>query len=184
MKRIAASFIAALLCTAGYIAANDEYQDTPDHSAVIDAQGDCYLFPVYGWDSPDAMREEIGFYLPIQKQASIEEQLQALCDGLSRFLYGRLPIEIIAVEEREPGLVAIIELRESEYAHESWATGFFQGSIAMLVTQNTLVRTLLQPKYRGDWIDALVFHYEGEPIPEGIWDHHNLHKTFVRSDYS
>ena len=57
---------------------------------------------------------------------------------------------------------------------ETWRYLYFQGSTGGQFTSYSLRMTFLQPGYSGEWIDAVRFYYEGQPIREGDWTHLSL----------
>jgi len=54
----------------------------------------------------------------------------------------------------------------------------FQGSSGGGFTEITLKENFLQKTYKGDWIDALVFYWQGEEMV--AWDHINLAGSIKR----
>ena len=120
-----------------------------------------------------------GFHIAVPEDLPLLQKMRLLADRLSVYRFGRLPIEVLKIENREGKRIAVIDLRESGYSERpSWSTGYFQGSTGGGMTQTTLVGTFLQPDYEGDWVDGIEFYYEGKPMEE--WDHINLVGTIYR----
>lgn len=115
---------------------------------------------------------KISTYVAIREDLSLFEKLKLLADMLSRFRFGNLPINVLKIENRDTKKIAIVELEEKEgrYFPWSWRGQYFQGSTGGDITTATLVETLLQRDYEGDWIDGVEFYYEGKPM-RGDWDH-------------
>lgn len=137
------------------------------------------LFPVHGADR-EWMEETIIFYLPINKDLSVREKFESLCEGLSRYLFDSLPVKLEKIEKSGGKNIAVIGLYEGKRNKSSWRTGFFQGSTGGGFTSLSLKETLLQSGYHGEWVDAVRFEYEGEAIQPGIWDHIFLDGLFHR----
>jgi hypothetical protein len=63
----------------------------------------------------------------------------------------------------------LIENKDFEpTSRPSWYQ-YFQGSTGGTWTSKILTSNFLQKRYKGDWIDKLRFHYQGEEFEE--WDH-------------
>lgn len=149
--------------------------------AVVPVADVVYL-PVYGPDD-EWMEPEINFHVAVPVGESLIGQLRILADRLSRFRFEGHPIEVLRIEESRDQRIAVVDLREPEYeGATTWQHGFFQGSTGGQFTTMTLTRTFLQPEYDGEWIDAVEFLYQGEPIEEGDWDHTALYGTITRED--
>ncbi len=128
------------------------------------------LLSIYGYDSHED-REKIDFFLSISESQSLFEKLRIVADNLSRFRFGNNPINVLRIEDRNYGKIAIVDLREpGEPKAHSWSRGYFQGSSGGRATTTILVKTFLQDDYAGKWIDGVEFYYEGEPISDE-WDH-------------
>jgi hypothetical protein len=141
------------------------------------------LFGVYGADR-NAMNAEINFYLPVPESLSIEEKLELLARKLSIFKFKGLPVEFVELIEDGSDHIAVINLGEMEWnrglpriemTRPTWCTNYFQGSCGGGYTSLTLQETFLQREYEGNWINAVRFLYENEPIGHTDWDHFMLY---------
>ncbi len=136
------------------------------------------LFPVYYANYPDWQKETVVFYLPVKENLPVKGKLEELCSGLSRFIFDYLPVELVKIEEKNGKKTAIINLVDPKNkTGKNWNPLFFQGSTGAHFTQAALVLTLLQPTYHGEWVDCLVFQYNGKPFKDE-WDHMSLHNQF------
>lgn len=146
--------------------------------AQKDSGDNVQLFPVYYADYPDWQKEMVVFYLPVKENLPVKGKLEELCSGLSRFVFDYLPIELVKIEEKNGKKTAVINLVDPNNKKEKiWNTHFFQGSTGAHFTQSALILTLLQPGYKGEWVDCLVFQYNGKPFKDE-WDHLSLHGTY------
>lgn len=163
------------------------------------------FIPIYDMDTA-TNKTIVGFYVFVPDNWSIEKKLKHLANKLSHYQFGHIPIEIQNIEHRREGTIAIINLRESEWNSKlrvqflelwdegkgkeadsllrrmhgpTWFVGYFQGSTGGMRTTITLRDTFLQPGYRGDWIDGIVFLYENEPMNK--WDHVFLGGVILRT---
>ena len=108
-----------------------------------------------------------GSYVRIDPHLTLAEQCQSLADQLSRLRFGNLPIEVVSIEQRDSGSVAIVNLKEADSTSRySWRAGYFQGSCGGIMTSTTLIGTLLQQDFGGEWVDGIEFLYEGNRISE------------------
>ena len=123
------------------------------------------IYKIYNWvysvqDNADLLTTS--FYIKIPDSLLLLEKLRVLADGLSRYRFRNLPVDVLRIENRDGKKVAIVQLKESKYGGRGWAGGFFEGSSGGGTTSVTLKETFLQRDYTGDWIDGVEFHYEGE----------------------
>lgn len=147
--------------------------------------------PVYGV-SAETGGAEVNFYIKVAEDSSIKNKLNRLAEGLSRYKFN-LPVNLVEIEKRGEGNVAVINLRENPWNRDmkgppelsgvaglTWKYNYFQGSTGAGNTSITLRKTILQPEYEGDWIDGVIFLYEGEKIKKESWDHLELSGIFFR----
>ena len=113
----------------------------------------------------------------IPKNQSLEEKVDDLLDSVSKNNFNDLKIEILSVEETQPGYKSLkVNLKEnpgfvipdSLGNYRSWYE-HFQGSLGGDQTTMILIESILQRDFNGDWIDEVEFYYQGEMI--GEWDH-------------
>jgi len=113
----------------------------------------------------------------IPTNQSLEEKLDDLLDSVSKNNFKDLNIEILSVEETQPGYKSLkVNLKEnpgfiipdSLGNYRSWYE-HFQGSMGGDQTTLVLIESILQREYTGDWIDEVEFYYQGEKL--GEWDH-------------
>ncbi|MBN1187732.1 MAG: hypothetical protein JXB49_35995 [Bacteroidales bacterium] len=137
---------------------------------------DDYLF-IYGAKEVKAYKKDynkdvpvITKIIPVDKDLSIEKKVQLLCDNLSKEYFSGLRLNVMKIEE---GTMHVELLENEDYngpkEDESSWYNYFQGSTGGMRTTIILKETLLQRNYKGDWIDAVIFYYEGEEM--GGWDH-------------
>ena len=137
-------------------------------------------FPIYGLDANTSC-EEVWVCVVIPDSLGLMQKLKVLADFTSAACFRRAPIQIPSLSDRDGERIAVIDLREPVQAEASasWRGLFFQGSCMGAQTSYTLIKTFLQPDYRGEWIDAVEFYYEGAPIGYN-WDHVILGGTIRR----
>lgn len=102
--------------------------------------------------------------LSVEGDLDIKTKLSLLAEKLSKDLFNSLPIEILKVETSKDSTTAYINLKELENSDFSWGRYYLQGSAGGAMTSNTLIETFKQPDRTDDWIDYIVFTYQGEPI--------------------
>ena len=107
-------------------------------------------------------------------------KISTLMDSVSCCNFNKLKIEVLGIDSADNNFKTLkINLKEnpgfvipdSLGKYRSWYD-FFQGSSGGQQTTIILIESTLQKQYKGDWIDAVVFFYQGELI--GEWDHINL----------
>jgi len=112
--------------------------------------------------------------ISIPKNQSLEEKVNDLLDSVSKNNFKNLKIEILSVEETQPGYKSLkVNLKEnpgfkipdSLGNYRSWYE-HFQGSMGGDQTTIVLIESILQREYTGDWIDEVEFSYQGEKIGE------------------
>ncbi len=124
--------------------------------------------------------------IAISIKSSVEEKVTALLDSLSSICFNGLDIELMNINTDSSGIKTIrIDLREDKSytgpgttePYFSWYD-FFQGSTGGQSTTISLINTILQRNYEGEWPDALEVYYMGEPV--GNMDHINLSGIILR----
>ena len=84
------------------------------------------------------------------------------------------PIEFVKINNIEGKKVALFNLDElgnnatditfDKYEGINWINNYFAGSAGGSVTEYTLITTLLQRNYTGEWIDGIEFTYKNSKI--------------------
>ena len=137
------------------------------------------LLKIYDY-SVTYSRLGLGFYVATDDGAPLRNKVELIADILSSVYFHGLPVNVLRIENRDGKKIAIIDLKESNIeGASSWRGGFFQGSSGGYWTTYVLANSFLQQDYGGEWIDGVVFCYEGKPISDE-WDHIFLHGTVYR----
>jgi hypothetical protein len=131
----------------------------------------------------------VSLYVSFPQQDTEPGKIQELANLLSQKKFCELPIEVTDVKDK----IVTINLEEHPWneplnqppttegcSGKTWRYQYFQGSAGGYDTSVALARTLLQPDYRGDWIQGVKFSYEGKPIEAGQWDHLALDGVITR----
>jgi len=173
----------------------------------IEAEPREYRFlKLYSAD-PDTLTARPDILIPVPESLSLTEKLELLARKLSSQKFRHLPIVVGEVREQDGKRIASIDLRETDWnrhifrmwdslhavgepqradsvfrkrRRSTWRVVFFQGTCGGTQTTRTLVHTFLQEDYQGEWIDAVEFFYEGEPMSEERFEHTNLYGTKFR----
>ena len=112
--------------------------------------------------------------IELEKKLSVEEKLVELANEVSNDLFNSLPLELIEIKDIEEKSIAVFNFEEvgknaekatlfQDYEGDSWFQ-CFQGSAGGRVTEYTLIETLLQSNYEGEWIDGINFTYKGGSV--------------------
>ncbi|WP_343008662.1 hypothetical protein [Clostridium celatum] len=97
-----------------------------------------------------------------------------MANEVSNDLFNSLPLELIEIKDIEEKSIAVFNFEEvgknaekatlfQDYEGDSWFQ-CFQGSAGGRVTEYTLIETLLQRNYEGEWIDGINFTYKGGSV--------------------
>lgn len=131
------------------------------------------IYPIYTANI-DTYKIEIQSYVHIKKDQVLINKITALSKTLSENSFNNLPIEVLNIEEKNGKSIAVINLKESkenqgvnDYSKlkgYSWATKYFQGSTGGTITSKSLIETILQKEYAGEWIDGVKFLYNNKDI--------------------
>ena len=110
----------------------------------------------------------------VNEELSLEEKIEKLSEGLSEKAFDNLPIEFVEINNIEGKKVALFNLDElgnnatditfDKYEGINWINNYFAGSAGGSVTEYTLITTLLQRNYTGEWIDGIEFTYKNSKI--------------------
>lgn len=110
----------------------------------------------------------------VDQELSLEEKIEKLSKELSEKVFDSLPIEFIKINDIEGKKIALFNLDElgnnatdityDKYEGINWINNYFAGSAGGSVTEYTLITTLLQKNYTGEWIDGIEFTYKNSKI--------------------
>ena len=119
----------------------------------------------------------------LNQSKSVFEKLTIIADTLSNRYFNGLSIELTDnFPESKIVKVNLVERPEfkgpgSLPSYQSWYD-FFHGTMGGTNTTIILKESLLQRAYKGQWINGLVFYYQGKPI--GEFDHIDLNGIIKR----
>ncbi|OSA96991.1 UNVERIFIED_ORG: hypothetical protein B2H98_00310 [Clostridium botulinum] len=155
---------------------NDIKKDTPTESSKDeknDNKKETEAFYIYTEDANSMEIKEIST-IELNKNLSLEDKLKQLSKTLSEKVFDKLPIEVKSIETIDGKKIATINLDESatnkgvtsnaDLKKPNWTADKLQGSTGGEITENSLLETFLQVKYKGEWIDGVKFLYKNEPI--------------------
>ncbi|KIL09332.1 hypothetical protein SR42_10235 [Clostridium botulinum] len=155
---------------------NDIKKDTPTESSKDeknDNKKETEAFSIYTEDANSMEIKEIST-IELNKNLSLEDKLKQLSKTLSEKVFDKLPIEVKSIETIDGKKIATINLDESaankgvtsnaDLKKPNWTADKLQGSTGGEITENSLLETFLQVKYKGEWIDGVKFLYKNEPI--------------------
>ena len=110
----------------------------------------------------------------VNEDLSLEEKIEKLSKELSEKVFDNLPIEFVKINDIEGKKIAFFNLDElgnnakditfDKYEGINWINNYFAGSAGGSVTEYTLITTLLQKNYTGEWIDGIEFTYKNSKI--------------------
>ena len=110
----------------------------------------------------------------VNEDLSLEEKIEKLSKELSEKVFDNLPIEFVKINDIEGKKIALFNLDElgnnakditfDKYEGINWINNYFAGSAGGSVTEYTLITTLLQKNYTGEWIDGIEFTYKNSKI--------------------
>ena len=110
----------------------------------------------------------------VKEDLSLEEKIEKLSKELSEKAFDNLPIEFVKINDIEGKKIALFNLDElgnnakditfDKYEGINWINNYFAGSAGGSVTEYTLITTLLQKNYTGEWIDGIEFTYKNSKI--------------------
>jgi len=110
----------------------------------------------------DTYKKEAKGEISIPKDKGIQEKLEAIAKKLSEVNFNNLPIEVLKIETVNGKKIAKINLKEDSKNQKQWFQSYMQGSAGGSITSVSLIETLLQKEYKGQWIDGIEFSYEGK----------------------
>lgn len=95
--------------------------------------------------------------IKINDNLTMENKIQLVIKEVSALQFENAPIELTKIENN----IAYINIREDK-ENKLWSSRFFQGSTGSNITSYTLVESLLQRDYEGDWVDGIYITYENK----------------------
>lgn len=110
----------------------------------------------------------------VNEDLSLEEKIEKLSKELSEKVFDNLPIEFVKINDIEGKKIALFNLDElgnnakditfDKYEGVNWINNYFAGSAGGSITEYTLLTTLLQRNYIGEWVDGIEFTYKNSKI--------------------
>jgi hypothetical protein len=113
-------------------------------------------------------KEKAGI-VDVTSEMNIQEKVQHVADMLSQEAFDGLPIVVEEIKIIDGKAIAVVNLQDDH--DKSWSSVYFQGSAGGTITKESIVETLLQRDYTGEWIDGVVLVYNGN---EEEFDHIKL----------
>lgn len=146
---------------------DDEKDDSKENISGVKEQSE--EFTIYTMDV-NTDEKVIVKNIELSKSLSLEEKLVNLASDMSKEIFSNLPINLVEIKEVDGKKVAVFNFDEvgenadketlfQDYKGKSWFQ-YFQGSAGGRVTEYTLLETLLQRNYKGQWIDGIEFTYK------------------------
>lgn len=131
-------------------------------------------FAIYTLDVNDTDKKIVFKDVELKKDGTVEEKLKELCAVLEKEYFKDENAKIVfkSIDENN---IATIDLVNKD----AWSQ-HFQGSTGGMVSQATIVETLLQRDYTGEWIDGLNVVVDGTNEEE-LFEHAPFIETFFRN---
>jgi len=129
---------------------------------------------------------KIDKYISIPQDQDLIKEIAELMDSVSKNNFHNLKIEVLGINTTESNFKVLkINLKEnpgfvipdSLGKYHSWYD-YFQGTDGGQETTIILTESTLQKQFKGSWVDAVEFYYQGEKM--GDWDHINLSGLITR----
>ena len=159
-------------------AASDLSGETKASQPIKENLGE--IFYIYGLDN-EANFEVATHTIRLSETMTLENKIKRLASFLSERKFNSRGIEYIGIIKRHGMRVAIINLTDSDpNDHYKCWNSAFGGSTGAMATHCSLVSTMLQEEYEGDWIDGVWYWIDGFPAMGS--DHIDLSKPFYRFD--
>lgn len=132
------------------------------------------VFKVYTLDVNDTEKKIEFKDVELNKDSTVEEKIKELCSVLEKEYFKDENAKIVfkSIDENN---VATIDLVNKD----AW-NQHFQGSTGGIISQATIVETLLQRDYTGEWIDGLNVVVDGTNEEE-LFEHAPFIETFFRN---
>lgn len=138
-----------------------------------DKEGTTIDFKIYTADVNDTDKIIDFETIKLKENSSVEEKIKELCDALEKdyFKDENAKIVLKSIDEKN---IATIDLVNQE----AWSQ-HFQGSTGGMISQSTIIETLLQKEYSGKWIDGLNVLVDG--TSEELFEHAPFIGTYHRN---
>lgn len=132
-------------------------------------------FKIYTLNYNDTDKKIEFLSLKIDESKSLEDKINELCIALQKeyFKEGSAKIMLKGIDEKN---IATINLVNE--VPDAWAK-HFAGSTGGYISQTTIVETLLQKEYKGQWIKGVKVLIDGKDSQD-IYDHAPFGETFYR----
>lgn len=116
----------------------------------------------------DAKTEKITVHskVSVLKILPVDKKLNHLASELSRIMFQGRKIVLTGIKREENKEIAYFDLQDGDKnlsSDKNWYN-FLQGSSGANNTKTTIIETLLQRKYKGDWIEGIKLSYNGQFI--------------------
>lgn len=100
---------------------------------------------------------------------TIDEQVKEIAKYLSTQYFDGRTIDT-TIKEEDGKLILYVDLREeimyptwnSQERETPWKSSYFQGSTGAMFTATSLLGSFLQLDAEGEWVDGVIFSYEGD----------------------
>ena len=93
------------------------------------------------------------------KDATIKESLEMIAKELKYNNFKGCDIEVSDIVKESEKNIVTINLKDDE---KTWEQEYFQGSTGACITEETLIKSFLQPNNKMEWIDAIKFTVNGK----------------------
>ena len=134
-------------------------------TVISDHDSEYDYFAVHGVDS-NTYEHYVDFYLKVPEAGTVEERFRYFLNEFSRARYKGRKMELASIDTLDGKMIATINLADPpDVSYGPWY-GSFQGGTGGYVTTLTLIETILQRDYKGDWIDACTFTYNSKSLRE------------------
>lgn len=135
---------------------DDSKEDQKQEEKTID-------FKIYTIDADDTEKILEFETVKLKESSTIEDKLNELCTTLQKDYFKSEDAQI-KLESIDKDNIATINLVNEE----AWSP-YFQGSTGGLISEGTIIETLLQKEYKGEWIKGLRVVIDGEE--KQVFDH-------------
>jgi hypothetical protein len=131
-------------------------------------------FVIYTLDVDDTDKVIEFETVNLKEDTDISYKMSQLCTILRKdYFNGEVEIEFVDIDENNIATINLVN-------EEAWSPKF-QGSTGGMVTQSTILETLLQKNYNGAWIDGINITIDGKPGDDYTFEHAPFEGTFYRN---